>query len=87
MDNNTMSARMLTFHANLPPRTANSLVSDMESRIPAKVPDRHKYLHKTGVSLHRTGNTMTITISTTYFNFLRCRSPLNVLTFLGKGIL
>lgn len=87
IDSNIMIARMLTFHANRPPRTANSFVSDNDNRIPARVPEGHKYLQKTGVSLNTMGSIITITISTTYLSFLSSLSPLKVLSFLGKGIL
>lgn len=75
IDSNIMIARMLTFHANRPPRTANSFVSDNDNRIPARVPEGHKYLQKTGVSLNTMGSIITITISTTYLSFLSSLSP------------
>ena len=41
----------------------------MESIIPAKVPEGHRYLQNTGVNLKQTGRINTIKTKITYFNF------------------
>lgn len=87
MLNKIMIPRIHAFHANLLPNTEKREVSDKASNIPARVPEGHRYLQKTGVSLTHIGRMITIMINMRYFSFLSSISPLKVFIFFGKGSL
>ena len=76
---------MHAFHINLPPKRANSFVSENASKSPARVPDGHKYLQNTGVSLTNTGRIITAKTRTKYLIKRRYLSALKLLIFLKKA--